>query len=260
MQTDAIQQGLMMLYSRPYVALSVFVPESRLARVNRTQLSALLAQQQFELRLETTMQRVTGLVFASVALFAAFFVAGCGGGGGSSDNAASTTPPVTTPPVAVVSRADATRFLEQATFGATLSDVAHVQAVGFNSYLTEQFALVKTGYPGFAYVAHTAPDTCKYDSTAPTGPASICARDNYSLFQVQRKFFQSAVSAPDQLRQRVAFALSQIFVVSGTEIYEAYGMANYQQLLLDDAFGNFRQLLMDVTHEQLPKITESFIQ
>ena len=55
------------------------------------------------------------------------------------------------------------------------------------------------------------------------------------------------MSDADQLRQRVAFALSQIFVVSGVEIYEAYGMADYQNMLLNDAFANFRTLLQDVT-------------
>jgi len=64
---------------------------------------------------------------------------------------------------------------------------------------------------------------------------------------VQRQFFTHALNDSDQLRQRVAFALSQIFVVSGTEVYEAYGMADYQNMLLNDALGNFRTLLQDVT-------------
>jgi len=185
------------------------------------------------------MQRHSVLLVGSVALY----LAGCGGGGDSPPS----SPPPTPPPVTVVSRADATRFLEQATFGPTASDVSHVQTVGFDAYLNEQFAQPKTGYAGFSYVTHTAPVSCHFDAAAPTSAASLCARDNYSLFQVQRKYFQNAVAAPDQLRQRVAFALSQMVVVSGTEIFEAYGMANYQNMLLDDAFGNFRQLLMDVT-------------
>ncbi len=56
-----------------------------------------------------------------------------------------------------------------------------------------------------------------------------------------------ALNDADQLRQRVAFALSQVFVVSGIEIYEAYGMADYQNMLLNDAFNNFRTILQDVT-------------
>ena len=148
---------------------------------------------------------------------------------------------------AVVSQEDATRMLQQSSFGATPQDVAHLQSVGFDAYLNEQVAAAPTGYSGFAYVTHAVPTSCQYDAAAPTGPASLCSRDNYSLFQVQRRFFQNALSGSDQLRQRVAFALSQIFVVSGTEINEAYGMAAYQNMLLRDAFGNFRDLLNDVT-------------
>jgi uncharacterized protein (DUF1800 family) len=142
---------------------------------------------------------------------------------------------------------DAARLLEQATFGPTPSEVARVAALGFNGYMQEQLAIPATGYPGFTYVVHTAPTSCKSDGSNPPDAASLCARDNYTLFQVQRMFFENALTGPDQLRQRVAFALSQIFVVSGTEIYEAYGMAAYQNMLLNDAFVNYRQLLEDVT-------------
>ena len=150
-----------------------------------------------------------------------------------------------TPPV--VSQADAARMIEQSSYGVTASDVAQVTNSGYDSYLNTQFSAAPTGYNGFFYVPHTAGINCKSDSAAPTGPASLCARDNYTLFQVQRQFFQNALTGSDQLRQRVAFALSQIFVVSGTEIYEAYGMAAYQNMLLRNAFGNFRDLLQDVT-------------
>ena len=158
---------------------------------------------------------------------------GTGTGGG--------TPPVT------MSATDAQRLLEQATFGPTPSEVTRVAALGFDAYITQQEAMPASGYPAFSYVPHTAPATCQNDPTAPTSAASICARDNYSNFQVQRQFFENALIGSDQLRQRVAFALSQIFVVSGGEIYEAYGMAAYQNMLLNDAFGNYRQLLEDVT-------------
>ena len=64
---------------------------------------------------------------------------------------------------------------------------------------------------------------------------------------MQRDFFKHALTNPDQLRQRVAFALSQIMVVSSVKIYEAYGLANFQNILLSDALGNYRTLLQDVT-------------
>jgi uncharacterized protein (DUF1800 family) len=116
-----------------------------------------------------------------------------------------------------------------------------VQQVGRDVYLTEQFARAKTGYITYPYVMPIAPTTCRVTTDA------VCARDNYTLYQLQRAFFQNALAGADQLRQRVAFALSQILVVSGTEIYSPYGMANYQNMLLDNAFGNYRNVLMNVT-------------
>jgi uncharacterized protein (DUF1800 family) len=166
-------------------------------------------------------------------------LAGCGGG-----SSGSPPPP---PPVTGMSTADAARLLEQASFGPTPSEVSRVAALGLAGYLGEQLTQPATGYSGFAFVPHTPAASCKYDPANPTGTASLCARDNYSLFQVQRQFFTNALAGSDQLRQRVAFALSQVLVTSGVEIYEAYGMAAYQNLLLADAFGNYRQLLEDVT-------------
>jgi uncharacterized protein (DUF1800 family) len=172
----------------------------------------------------------------------ALALAGCGGG--SSGSAPAPPPP---PPVTGMSAKDAARLLEQATFGPTPSEVARVAALGLDGYLNEQLAAPATGYPGFTFVPQTPATSCTYDPANPTGAASLCARDSYSLFQVQRAFFHNALTGSDQLRQRVAFALSQIFVVSGIEIYEAYAMAAYQNMLLNDAFGNYRQLLEDVT-------------
>jgi len=176
----------------------------------------------------------------AVALSALLGLAACGGGGGN--NAAPT--PTPTPTVAA---ADAARLLEQATFGVTASDVAHVQNIGIDAYITEQLAYSPTQYTGYSYTPHTAPAGCVGDGSNPPDASSLCARDQYSPFQVQRDFFLHALNNPDQLRQRVAFALSQIMVVSSIEIYEAYGLADYQNMLLNDALGNYRTLLQDVT-------------
>jgi uncharacterized protein (DUF1800 family) len=165
----------------------------------------------------------------------------CGGGGSTS------SAPVPTPPPAPFSATDSARLLDQATFGVTQSDVAHVQSVGVAGYVGEQLTLPATQYTGYAFVPHTATPDCVNHPATPTDASSLCARDKYSPFQVQRDFFLHALNNPDQLRQRVAFALSQIFVVSTVEIYEAYAMADYQNLLLRDAFGNYRTLLEDVT-------------
>jgi uncharacterized protein (DUF1800 family) len=179
--------------------------------------------------------------FAST-LCALLTLAACSGGGGNT--ADSPTPAPTPPPVAA---ADVARLLDQATFGVTASDVAHVQSVGIDAYISEQLAYAPTQYTGFSYTPHTAPVGCMGDGSNPPDASSLCARDRYSPFQVQRAFFTHALNNPDQLRQRVAFALSQILVVSSIEIYEAYGLADYQNMLLNDALGNYRTLLQDVT-------------
>ena len=175
-------------------------------------------------------------------LCALLTLAACSGGG--ANTADSPTPAPTPPPVAA---ADVARLLEQATFGVTASDVAHVQSVGIDAYISEQLAYAPTQYTGFSYTPHTAPAGCMGDGSNPPDASSLCARDKYSPFQVQRAFFTHALNNPDQLRQRVAFALSQIVVVSSIEIYEAYGLADYQNMLLNDALGNYRTLLQDVT-------------
>jgi len=196
------------------------------------------------------MQNIIWRLAATVILVT---LAACGGGGSSGSPA-----PTTPPPAAQSSAQDTARFLDQATFGVTATDVAHVQSVGFNAYLVEQLAAPISQYTGFSYTPHTAPTTCQYHAATPTDASSICSRDQYSLFQVQRQFFMHALSDSDQLRQRVAFALSQIFVTSGIEIYEAYGMADYQNMLLKDAFGNFRDLLQDVIdHHAAGRRTEA---
>jgi uncharacterized protein (DUF1800 family) len=183
--------------------------------------------------------------FGAVGLLCSLFsLAACGGGGGNATNSPTPAPSVSAPSV---SAADAARLLEQATFGVTASDVAHVQSVGIDAYLSEQLAYPATQYTGYSYTPHTAPAGCIGDGSNPPDASSLCARDEYSPFQVQRDFFTHALKNPDQLRQRVAFALSQIMVVSSVEIYEAYGLADYQNILLRDALGNYRTLLQDVT-------------
>jgi uncharacterized protein (DUF1800 family) len=173
----------------------------------------------------------------------ALIVSACGGGG--SGASAPTAP--TAPAQPAVTAIDAARLLDQATFGVTASDVASVQSIGIDAYISAQLALPATQYLGYSYTPHTAPADCKSDGSNPPDAASLCARDQYSAFQVQRDFFTHALYNPDQLRQRVAFALSQIMVVSSVEIYEAYGLADFENILLNDALGNYRTLLQDVT-------------
>jgi uncharacterized protein (DUF1800 family) len=133
--------------------------------------------------------------------------------------------------------ADTVRFLEQATFGPSQSLIAQVQQVGIEAYLDEQLRAPMTDYPDLEFWPQTRPVSCTGD----------CQRDNYTYYQLQRHFFTNALYGQDQLRQRVAFALGQILVTSQVDVPLPSWMRGYQQLLYSSAFGNFRQLLYDVT-------------
>jgi hypothetical protein len=93
--------------------------------------------------------------------------------------------------------------LEQARFGPSDQAIAAVRQFEINGWLNQQFNTPAAGYGNFPYVPGAAPPSCD----------SNCLRDNYSLFQLQHTFFQNAITASVQLRQRVAFALQQILVV-----------------------------------------------
>lgn len=145
-------------------------------------------------------------------------------------------------------RADASRLLFQATFGARPGDIDTVLAQGTNAWLNAQLNSTPTRYTEQAYWPLTRPDTCVNNTTPPLTATSYCQRDNYSLFQPQREFFKHAINQQnDQLIQRVAWAWSQFFVVSGIEAGMPYGMIDYQQMLRDNALGNFRELMKKVT-------------
>jgi uncharacterized protein (DUF1800 family) len=121
----------------------------------------------------------------------------------------------------------ASRLLDQATFGPTLTDIAHVQAVGLQGYLNEQFAMTPTLEPDIA-----------------TPPPALCATNTIPCQQAE--WWQAALTAPDQLRQRVAFAMSEMFVIS-TNSDNARAVTTYQNTLVNDAFGNFYTMMKDVT-------------
>jgi uncharacterized protein (DUF1800 family) len=138
--------------------------------------------------------------------------------------------------LATVTNADAPRFLAQATFGPTTADIATLQSQGYTNWITNQIALPETSH-------RTATDA---DAAAfpNTGQYPVTQNDR------QAAWWKISVTAPDQLRQRVAFALSEIFVVSDVASQLAQqpdGLANYYDMLANDAFGNFRSLLQDVT-------------
>ncbi len=185
--------------------------------------------------------------FLVSSLVLALTLAGCGGGGssggGSSSSSSGSATGTTAAAATTYTQADATRLADQATFGPTPALVQQIMAQG-PAWIDAQIATPPTGYPTLAPLD---PTTNACPSPALPGQDPQCYRDLYTAFPIQRAFFQNALTGKDQLRQRVALAYQQIFVVSTVTIGPAYAMGAYQQMLLNDAFSNFRQILNDVT-------------
>ncbi len=144
-------------------------------------------------------------------------------------------------------RADAVRLLKQASFGPTPAEIDAVTTQGAAAWITAQLSAPVSRYSQRQWVIAAVPATCVDDTTQPLRAESYCRRDNYTRFVPQVEFWKQALTGGDQLRQRVAWAWAQFFVISGTEISHAYGMLDYQQMLRDNALGDFGTLLRKVT-------------
>ena len=155
-----------------------------------------------------------------------------------------------TPLVPIVSPTDAASFLEQATFGATDADIRTVSLNGYQSWLNQQFTLAPTATePAVEQAVIVNNPPCATSDLKCN--AALFVQNNQDEGLVQDTFWQQSITASDQLRQRVKYALSQIFVISSNNTTAIQNMprgeASYYDLLGSDAFVNFRQLLQDVT-------------
>lgn len=178
---------------------------------------------------------VHACVIASLCLMSA--CGGGGGGGGSSNSGGSggggsAPPPVSTKPTS----AEASRFLAQASFGATDADIAAVSAAGYGDWINTQIALPVSA-------SHLDQMDARLIELRETNASA-----SLSSTQFYESFYKQAATGPDQLRQRVKFALSEIFVTSYNSNINARTVASYYDMLGRDAFGNFRTLLQDVTY------------
>jgi uncharacterized protein (DUF1800 family) len=154
-----------------------------------------------------------------------------------------------TPPVLIVSPEDASRFLAQATFGATDADIHHLSMIGYQAWLNEQVNIPLTPQePGVEQALIVNNPPCATSDVKCN--AALFVQNNQNDVYVQDSFWQQALAGNDQLRQRVKYALTELFVVSSASSSVQNmprGQANYYDVLGADAFGNFRQLLEDVT-------------
>lgn len=117
----------------------------------------------------------------------------------------------------------ASRFLSYATFGPTRQSIDELQTLGYQPWLTSQFAAPASVYP-----------------------ASLDAK---GMDWAQSQFFSNAMAGPDQLRQRLAFALHQIFVVSAVKVDDSHSYVPYLRTLQADAFTNYRKVMQDIALE-----------
>jgi uncharacterized protein (DUF1800 family) len=122
-----------------------------------------------------------------------------------------------------VSYTAAKRFLEQATWGASPTEIFRVMQIGFDEWLNEQKNLADSTY------------------TMPTPNGDI------PIYDMQAEFFNNAMNARDQLRQRVAFALHKTFVVSAVEVDTTAGLVPYHRVLLRNALGSYKNLVKEIT-------------
>lgn len=164
-------------------------------------------------------------------------LAACGGGGSSGGSTGGGTGGTgsgspSAPANVAPTQAEAARLLTQATFGPTEASIQAVVSSGsVNNWITDQIAAPAASISHQSHVQ-----------------AVIAANGSAGTNEFYQTWWRQAISGDDQLRQRVAFALSQIFVISlNDEVVDARGAASYYDMLTRNALGNFRTLLKDVT-------------
>jgi len=177
----------------------------------------------------------------SACLSAGLLLASCGGGGESSTPppVAGPPPPPPPPPPAPPSgvfetEAQTSRFLGKATFGATPTDITNLTGTEVSDWIRAEFAKPATNY---------LPEILADIEALPAGT-------DLPRRAVSDMFFDAAISGDDQLRQRMVLALSEIVVVSNSGNLGDFPatMADYVDVLSDNAFGNYRDLLEEVTY------------
>ena len=138
---------------------------------------------------------------------------------------------------------DRARFLEQSSFGATTELDGRIRRIGLRTWLAEQFeAPYPTNpYPNIPQMPTAAPSSCLLT----TNPS--CYRERYTMQPLQQWFFKEAFYGNAPLRHRVAWSLSQIWVASGIGIQQSSHLIAYHQVLSDNAFGNYRDLMAALT-------------
>ena len=167
---------------------------------------------------------------AAAAAMLSATLAACGGGGSDSSSGGGGGGGGTLP-----TGAEASRFLAQASMGASRAQIARVQAIGYSAWLDEQFAM--------------ASSTTRWDALVAAGFADPSYKNTEGGFDASA--WRKLIASPDTLRQRVTLALSEIYVTAIDGLtgggWKAFAAANYLDLLEANAFGNHRTLLQQIS-------------
>ena len=123
-----------------------------------------------------------------------------------------------------------------------------MRRIGLSPWIREQMEQKYDAENLPRYSTFTMPNPPLEPDNIPTTCTGTCVRDKYSMYPLQNWFFREALYGEDQqLRRRTSWALHQIFVVSGRQAIQPSRMAPYIQILDRHAFGNFRDLLKEMT-------------
>jgi uncharacterized protein (DUF1800 family) len=176
----------------------------------------------------------------AAAAAAAALLAACGGGGGGVTGTPASGPPgpgpTAPPPSAPPTEKGVARFLTQATFGVrSMDEIRALQSSSYSAWLDAQFALQPLSH--LAYL-----ESQRGRDDKPGDDPRVSDEMSYEAV------WQHWLKGEDQLRARVTWALLQIFVISNiAPDIRPVAMSSYLDMLARNAFGNYRQLLQDVT-------------
>ncbi|HCS26384.1 MAG TPA: hypothetical protein DIW43_02955 [Spongiibacteraceae bacterium] len=196
-----------------------------------------------------------------VIALVAMCVSACDSSDSGSNPLAATPIPTDQPADVTASYADAFRLLRQATFGPDESSLQRARALGIERWIDEQIVM-PSAYTSnsdgrlshlqmLEQMATTVEPGLDWFRDSSEGGAYFFGDvSGFTDVYQTSVWFANALDAPDQLRQRVAYALSQIMVVSHSEFpleRRAEALAHYYDILAKHAFGNFRDLISEVS-------------
>lgn len=181
------------------------------------------------------------LMCASAAVF---LTAACDSTGDPESSGGPTTPPPVSGSGDAVTPVAASRFLSQATFGPSSTEIDRLDSIGLSAWLQAEFAKPQESLLQDVLLAEASGVDIGSD-------------------ELSEAFWTRSILSDDQLRQRVGFALSQIFVASYADSQlsgRPVAMANYMDIMSAGAFGNFRQTLENVTYSPAMAIYLTYLQ